>query len=264
MKTHLENLLCGFPELYSILEAKRQLPDDEKRVYLTLAERGFNIIEAGANLGHYTRLLSRIVGSKGKVIAFEPVENTYQHLSESCKTAALPCTPELLQLGISDVEQKLTIYTPGDDHGQSSLRQHDSGSWKSSSEVHSQEIKVVRLDDIITERNTTIDFMKLDLEGAELLALHGAEKVIAKQCPILHVEVSDHWLDSFGHTPEQVTDFLMSKGNYDTWWGYGEGLPQPQPIQNIADLTKPRSFNLICLKKEKHGRTLSRLEKTFR
>ena len=41
------------------------------------------IVDVGANVGHYTKRLSELVGPKGRVIAFEPILETFSILSES-------------------------------------------------------------------------------------------------------------------------------------------------------------------------------------
>ncbi len=263
MKTALENFLCRRPRLYACLEARRMQPDEEKRVYLALMRAGQTVVEAGANLGHYTRLFCRITGPRGRVLAFEPVNATHDALAAGCATAELPRAPELFRLGLSDSPQTLTIYTPGSDHGQSSLRQHVGGDWGGEGDVVAQEIQVVALDDLLREQNAAPDFIKLDVEGAELLALRGAEKTLEQHQPIMHVEISDHWLASFDHSPEMVCHYLTAHGGYDTWWAYGPDIGLPHAIEGIASVPQPRSLNLIALCSAKHSTAIATLEKIY-
>lgn len=263
MKQHLENLLCRAPRLYAALEARRRQPDEEKRVYLALIKSGQTVVEAGANLGHYTRLFCRITGCHGRVLACEPVNAPYDALAAGCTAAQLPHAPELFRLGLSDTPQTLTIYTPGSDHGQSSLRRHKGGDWGSRGDVIEQEIEVVPLDKLLQEHQAHVDFIKLDVEGAELLTLRGAEKTLTRDRPILHIEISDHWLASFEHTPEMVCHFLQAHGGYDTWWAYGPDIGLPHAIEGIASVPQPRSLNLIALCSAKHSEAIATLKQIY-
>jgi len=238
MKTSLENLLCRLPILYAYLEKKRSRPDIEKIVYLTLIQSGQTLVEAGANLGHYTRLFCRISGAKGCVLAFEPVASTYGKLAHTCANANLPLNPTLFMHALSSRNQDTQIYTPGEDHGKSSLKQHGE-EWVLNAKISSESIKAITLDDILKKYHTKPAFIKLDVEGAELHVIQGAKATIKNSKPIIHLEISDQWLKAFKHTPEMLCNYLVEHGHYDTWWAYGPDIGMPRQIGSIDELIIP-------------------------
>lgn len=82
--------------------------------------------------------------------------------------------------------------------------------WK---DLHSIEVDVeaVRLDRML-EPLPHVDFMKIDVEGADLLALHGAEKMLeSNKIKFIQVEKSEH-LHLAGHTFEDVIKYLEKFG----------------------------------------------------
>ncbi len=67
------------------------------------------------------------------------------------------------------------------------------------------------LDSIIAP-NMTIDFIKIDVEGAEMLVLKGAEKTIKRCHPIVVFEHGLGGSDVYGTTPKQIFEFFEKCG----------------------------------------------------
>ena len=57
-----------------------------------------------------------------------------------------------------------------------------------------------------------IDFVKCDIEGAELLALRGMAKTLKEYQPAILMEVMPEWMKSFGHTTDDLIVFLKGCG----------------------------------------------------
>ena len=79
----LESTLATNPALYRRLLMWRGRTSAEKLAFLALVDRGDLVIDIGANRGHFTLLFSDIVGARGRVLAFEPVPQTYHELEGS-------------------------------------------------------------------------------------------------------------------------------------------------------------------------------------
>jgi len=77
---------------------------------------GDTVIDIGANFGQYTYTLSKIVGSTGKVFAFEPVEYTFEILKEIIKKLKLT-NVELRKIAIGDKNGEIEFITPKDSFG---------------------------------------------------------------------------------------------------------------------------------------------------
>jgi FkbM family methyltransferase len=141
---------------------------------------GMVALDIGANIGLYTMQFARLVGARGSVIAFEPN-------SENCRLLLLSTQKngfkniELLPFALSDKRGAHLFTTAIGTNGTFTDQRHD---------VMSRGCTVVPtlpLDSLNIER---VDLMKLDIEGAEYLALQGSEKLIERCRPIITTEFS--------------------------------------------------------------------------
>ena len=67
------------------------------------------------------------------------------------------------------------------------------------------------LDDWFVEQGLRrLDFIKLDVEGAEFLVLAGAEQMLARFRPLILAEFDTYWISTHGRTAEQVTQWAAA------------------------------------------------------
>lgn len=206
----IQSILCRVPSLYGALLGLRKPFNSEKAAYLKLVKRGGVVIEVGANLGYFTRLFGDLVGSNGRVIAFEPVPQTREQLLVSVGDLDWVT---VLPYAISDEVGKFTMFIPGEVHGQASLKRHCDLGWSNSGLVSSVNVQCMPLTMIDQVRDLKhVDFMKVDVEGAELQVLKGARDILVRDHPILHLEIEERWMVSFGYGASEVELFLRSIG----------------------------------------------------
>lgn len=242
-KIVLQQYLCRFPNLYATLLNLMLSKNKEKVCYLRLIKRNDVVIELGANRGFYTSLFSNIVGKKGLVYGFEAVPSTYQILRKNVSTFSNFKNYKLINKAVADENSSRKIYLPNDDDGQASLQKQEFGSWKGGL-VSSLDCKVVRLDDYFAQQQISkIDFVKCDIEGAELLALKGMKQLLAKYKPILFLEICAQWTKSFGYKPSDILEFLKQNG-YEKFDTISDSLSSNNNsnINSIAE----NGVNLIC------------------
>jgi hypothetical protein len=72
-------------------------------------------------------------------------------------------------------------------------------------------VQTERLDDVLPE-NFRVDFIKIDVEGGELLVMKGATGIMKKYRPVIIFEHGLGASDIYGSTPEQVFDLLQECG----------------------------------------------------
>ena len=77
--------------------------------------------------------------------------------------------------------------------------------------------------DHYAERLGRVDFIKCDVEGAELLVLRGAQSTLRRFRPKLFLEIDDRWVRSFGWTTADVLSFLRQIG-YSYFYGVDSPL----------------------------------------
>lgn len=135
---------------------------------------GDTVVDCGAHIGKYTILASKLVGrQEGKVIALEPFPRTYQYLIANLKlNDCSNVTPMNCAAWNENEERTLWV---------SSLSSINSlnPSLGTSTRIGSVNVRCVRLDEIL-ETIERIDWLKLDVEGADFEALQGLSESISK------------------------------------------------------------------------------------
>ncbi len=239
-------LLMRRPALYRAALRLKGTLTAELRTFTRLVRAGDVVFDIGANRGAFTVLFSRIVGPTGTVYAFEPVPPTFARLSERVTAEGAVGNTRLVPSAASDRPGQFTIYMPGDDDGQASLARHATGSW-AGGQVHEYTCTAVRLDDYIAESGLNrLDFVKCDVEGAELLALRGLEKAVARWKPSLYIEMNPDWIKGFGYTARNLLDFLRAAG-YESVFHVSNAAPYPVPLTEAEFGRLGGYSNLLCV-----------------
>jgi FkbM family methyltransferase len=162
------------------------------------------LVDVGANVGYFTLLASRAVGPKGKVYAFEPVPQTLEDLRHNLRLNGA----ENVVVGeeaLADQPGEATFFVgPADHRGTSSLRSLTGGEGV-------LKVRRLRLDDWLPA-GEHVDVIKLDVEGAEYLALRGMEAILRRDRPDLVIEITDSFLQEMGASAAAVHAFLSGLG----------------------------------------------------
>lgn len=191
--------------------------ESECRFMECFLREGMMVLDIGAHHGFYTLLASFKVGSSGTVIAFEPSTRERRKLLwhlriNRCKNVRV----EPLALANSNGEAELFV-VEGRDTGCNSLRMP-----KVNETVRPVRVPLMRLDDYL-QRNgiERVDFIKMDVEGAELEVLKGAVQLLqCKPRPIWLVEVQDSRTEPWGYRAVEIVRFLER-------FGYSWFIPLP-------------------------------------
>jgi FkbM family methyltransferase len=161
-----------------------------------------NWIDIGAHKGHILRELL-LVASDGNSFAFEPIPSLYKKLQLKYGRKV-----KVYETALSDQKGKKTFTLYTDRPAFSGFNKRITG------EEYTTEtliVKVDRLDDII-DPAIVIDLIKIDVEGAEMEALKGAEKILKSSKPIILFEFGIEGNNMYGTTPEMMYDYLTDCG----------------------------------------------------
>ena len=96
------------------------------------------------------------------------------------------------------------------------------------------DVEIVTLDELLLDQVERVDVIKCDVEGAELPAMRGAERILRRDMPDLVLEIDRRFTPRFGYEPQELFDFLTSLG-YRCKWFKGENL------RNATDLVQALS-----------------------
>lgn len=180
----------------------------ERQTFAALLEPGMTVVDIGAHAGLYTLAASRRVGPGGRVIAFEPSPRERARLLKHIQLNHCGnVTIESMALGDADGEADLFVVQ---DHetGCNSLRPGNVG------EVRPVRVAVRRLDDYLARGGIErVDVVKMDIEGAELSVLRGAERLFRSLRPVLLCEIEEARIQPWGYQGRDIVDLLLG-------WGY--------------------------------------------
>ncbi len=242
MKRTLNYLLSRRPALYRQVLGAIGSSNTEKKTLLRLVKDGDIVFDIGANRGDLTLLFSDIVGENGQVHAFEPVPPTVAALRERVVGECRFQNVALNDFALGDARGSTQIHVPAGDFGQASLKTHAAGSWSKPGH-ETFECQIRTLDEYATmEQVRRINFIKLDVEGAELLALRGAKQTLAELHPPIQLEFCAEWTAAFGYSAPELIGFLQGLG-YQYFYR-GDLTPMGSPVEDLA--AAGGSQNVIC------------------
>lgn len=181
---------------------------------------GETALDIGANYGLYCYHLSRYVGTRGRIYAFEPVPFTYRTLVAVSRLLRLR-NVELVAKGCSDKSGQITFTVPVQASGAMAAGQAYIGGRNDDRDGKEEQVRwaatrdvtaeVVALDEFLPEVEQ-LSLIKCDIEGAELLAFRGAEKMIDEHLPSVICEINPWFLEGFGIRLEELTGFFFDRG----------------------------------------------------
>lgn len=179
-------------------------PEDSAMLF-RLLEDGLNIFDIGANVGWYSLHFAKAF-PHATVHAFEPIPATFGYLqSNLALNQATRIHPH--NFGFSDREGELIFYfDPCGSGGASAMDLQGAGV------AHKVTCKIERLDNFVARTGTQVDFIKCDVEGAELLALTGGIETLRKFKPIVFAEMLRKWAAKFNYHPNQIIELMAGLG----------------------------------------------------
>ncbi|MBT7852018.1 MAG: FkbM family methyltransferase [Opitutae bacterium] len=255
-KRIVENFLFSIPRFYSTFYRSRGNWNLDKYIFLSLVRPGYIVVDGGANIGDYTQIFSRIVGASGQVLSFELAPPTLEKLKSNIQSWRL-LNVKTFSCALSNKNEQAIIQLPGGVSGYASLSSHTEA-W-GDSPVESFNVETCRLDDFAQFSFDRLDFMKLDLEGAEPLAVEGASSILSRFLPSLHVEFSPLFMKDFDYGIEEFLDKLSDIG-YDTLIGFTDRETPPVIIDREmreSGNIEAGGYTLVCLNNNKHTSEIS-------
>lgn len=181
-------------------------------IFRKLINSGDVCLDIGANVGWFTTLFQKLVGETGAVHAFEPIPQTFAMLSKNAAANKTSDNIFLNNLALGDVEKVIDLHLfPDlpDGHASISTFEHQN--------FETFPCPMITLNNYLKDKNIkNVNFVKIDIEGAELMMLKGADKLFEQNVPpIFEIEMALATSKGFGYVPNDLIEFLKSKADFD-------------------------------------------------
>ena len=198
----------------------------------TYLEPGMTFVDVGANIGSHTIHGARLVTSSGRVFSFEADPDTFELLRKNLSLNAIK-NVKLYNQCVADKDGTVTFNISANSARSSMVRKGAS----------QKTLPANTLDNLLRIR-TPVDFLKIDVEGAEYLVLRGARQLFETGPPgVVVIEMSS--------CQEEIKEFLLA---------HGYKLYRFDDMQSsLVEIESP-SFNTYAI----HDSVLDRIASRFR
>ena len=167
---------------------------DKRRVFERIVTPGSVVFDVGAHVGYYTLLAAVLVGPSGKVVAFEPVPDNLRFLKEHLRLNHI-ANVTVIEGAVSDHSGEMFFAEGGN---------------RSEGHIAAQgklRVKVFSLDNLVSDDALPLPaYIKIDVEGAEVMVLTGARNLIERARPTIFLATHTRVLH------QQCCDVLRSMG----------------------------------------------------
>ncbi|MBK6390607.1 MAG: FkbM family methyltransferase [Saprospiraceae bacterium] len=144
-------------------------------VFDMFIKEGMTVVDIGANVGYFTRCLSKKVGTKGFVYAFEPIPATFKSLQAT--------------ISLNNISNVIAVNKASSDHNGTVTMYLSLKHYMASLDVNWASRKgrngssCITLDSFFETTGKAPDFIKMDIEGGGVYALKGMYNIIRKHEP---------------------------------------------------------------------------------
>jgi FkbM family methyltransferase len=198
----------------------------ETEIFCRLCRPGDFVLDLGANIGWYSVIASRLVGSEGKIVSFEPDQTNLMLLKKNIAMSGGAGAVEIMEIALGDREETAKLFL-----SESNLGDHRlfcDGTWRESLEV-----QVRTLDSLYSNSAHKVTIVKSDTQGSEARILRGAVNLLEKGWrPIFILEFWPFGLTKSGDDALNLWKTLVSLGY--TLYELSEGNPK------LVSLTEDR------------------------
>ena len=186
----LDNLsicISSVDEVCGLLRTAKTYEPGVTAVIERVLSPGMTFVDIGANIGYFSVLASKKVANTGKVFAIEPYPYNIKLIQQNI--ALNQCdNVDVLPFALSKTKGFLSYDDSAGNSGNVGDLDSNFAKFLKSTIVYS-----MPLDELI-DSATKVDLIKMDIEGAEYLALQGMQRIISEHAPIIISEISDEFL----------------------------------------------------------------------
>ncbi len=167
---------------------------------------GAVIIDIGAHIGLFSIIAAQVTGKRGKLYAFEPAPGTFALLQQTVVINHEEQVIETIQKAVGKENGKITFFVSDNKADNSNSLVN----YKEDRSLHGIDVAVTSIDNFVKEKNISkLDFIKIDVEGAEYDTLQGAASTLKNLRPKCIVAIHPEPIAAKGDRLEDIYDFIV-------------------------------------------------------
>jgi FkbM family methyltransferase len=211
-----------------------------ERILHALLRPGDTGYDIGANLGYFSAVMAQAVGSSGRVVAFEPVPETFARLAlcqELNGFSQLTTFQTAVGANSGDIELAFDPRLSGE----ASTYQHPYRS-----EPVRVKVPICTLDELVQAQDLPPpSLIKIDVEGHECAVLEGAASIVDEHRPALIFELNVAMSRQAGWSAPELATLLGALAPY-RFFLLGEGEPMPVELKAL-ELDEDAYVDILAL-----------------
>jgi FkbM family methyltransferase len=224
------------------LDVYGEWSEGEVELFSQIVQKGWNVVDVGANIGSFTVPFSKLVGPLGTVVAFEPQRILFQLLTANVALNEITNTV-VHNMAVGKDTGTLQVpkinYTIPANFGALSLNSGE----PYLENARQEQVPLTTLDNLRRSMPECPHFVKVDVEGMESAVLDGASRLLGECAPIFYIE-NNCIKDS------EALITRMASFNYTMHWDVKSYLNSENYFKNPDWDIFPRtllSINMLCL-----------------
>jgi FkbM family methyltransferase len=202
--------------------------------------------DIGANIGYISMCVAKTFPTMN-VYSFEPIPSTYEQFCANIKLNALDAIRPFNH-GLSNQTGVVDFFFYPEGSVNASLQQ-----LVDVASLVKIEANVKKMDEVVGDLKAYPDFIKCDVEGAELLVFQGGQQVLKTAQPIVYTEMLRKWAKKFNYHPNDIIQ-LFHDLSYDCFVIHDGKL---LPFQSVNETTE--ETNYVFLHMLKHAQLKNRM-----
>lgn len=221
---------------------------EETKVMDLLSTGARQILDVGANIGWYSvRFAKR--EPQAHVHAFEPMPVSHAFLQRNVAANGMGAHVTCYNYGLSEAGGSFEFFIAPTGGTNASLL-NVAGS------VEARKVMglTLTLDQWCANQQISPDFIKCDVEGAELLVFRGGKETLLRDKPIVFAELLRKWAKPFGYHPSDMLAFFHDMG----YRCYAVGIAGVRQVEEVTDETVETNYAFVHI--DAHEQAIAALE----
>lgn len=205
--------------------------DDMKFLISKYLKKDMNVLDCGSNIGFYPIFQRKIIGNNSKIFCFEPDDRNYDLLKQNIKYFDKSNNTYIYKKGLAENNDFKNIIITDESNLNTISTGKDEKFFAKYKVNELKKITCISIDSFIQEVETSIDFIRMDIEGYEVEVLRGMKVTLSKMKPRILIEIHPHFYDNDRNFSNELS-YLFKLG-YSVKALISAQKPQPSEFKSM-------------------------------